>query len=235
MRRDLIRFAATALVMSAALAGCSDPDDPLHSGAPLATVGAGQLITAIQAGDAPAVRAALGAGASPDTVDGGGTPVLVLATHADDIEVARLLIEAGADVNAKDRIQDSAYLYAAAEGRLAILRLTLAHGADLTSTNRFGGTGLIPAAHHGHVETVRELLKTSIDIDHINNLGWTALLEAVILGDGGASHTEIVRLLVEAGADMAVADRGGVTPLAHARERGYSAIVAILEAAGARN
>ena len=56
----------------------------------------------------------------------------------------------------------------------------------------------------------------------------------MILGDGGAAHTEIVRLLVEAGASVNIADRDGVTPLAHARKSGYSGMVRILSAAGAR-
>ncbi|MEO8136060.1 MAG: ankyrin repeat domain-containing protein, partial [Betaproteobacteria bacterium] len=117
---------------------------------------------------------------------------------------------------------------------LDILKLALRSGADVTSTNRFGGTALTPAAHHGHVEAVRELLKTKVSIDHVNKLGWTALLEAVILGDGGARHTQIVRLLVDAKADVNRADRDGVTPLAHAKKRGYTEIVRILEAAGAK-
>jgi ankyrin repeat protein len=145
-----------------------------------------------------------------------------------------VLIAAGADVNAKDKIQDSPYLYAGAEGRNEILKMTLAAGADLKSVNRYGGTALIPAAHHGHPETVKILLATTIDKDHINKLGWTALLEAVILGDGGAVHTEIVRLLVAAGADVNIADRDGVTPFKHARQRGYTAIAGLLAAAGAR-
>ena len=49
-----------------------------------------------------------------------------------------------------------------------------------------------------------------------------------------SKHTEIVRLLVAAGAKVDIADREGVTPLAHARRRGYSAIVRILQGAGAR-
>jgi ankyrin repeat protein len=93
---------------------------------------------------------------------------------------------------------------------------------------------LIPAAHHGHPDTVKILLGTAIDKDHVNRLGWTALLEAVILGDGGKVHTEIARLLVEAGANVSIADRDGVTPLRHARQRGFAAMAAILEAAGAR-
>jgi len=136
-------------------------------------------------------------------------------------------------VNASDRIHDSPFLYAGAEGRLEILRMTLRHGADLASVNRYGGTALIPAAHHGHVDTVRELLKTEIDIDHVNNLGWTALLEAVILGDGGPTYREIIRLLIDAGAAVDIADNDRVTPLQHAVERGYAGIADMLRAAGA--
>jgi uncharacterized protein len=81
---------------------------------------------------------------------------------------------------------------------------------------------------------VKLLLTTRIDKDHVNNLGWTALIEAVTLGDGGPAHTEIVRLLVEAGANVNIADRDRVSPLEHARRRGYSAMVRVLSAAGAR-
>ena len=90
---------------------------------------------------------------------------------------------------------------------------------------------LIPASDRGHVEYVRAILaETEIDVDHVNRLGWTALLEAVILGDGGPDHVEIVRLLLDAGADRSIADRDGVTALEHARERGYDELVALLEA-----
>jgi ankyrin repeat protein len=169
-----------------------------------------------------------------DTRDARRRTALLAATYANRIDAARLLIERGADVNAKDDMQDSPFLYAGAQGRLEILRMTLAAGADLKSTNRYGGTALIPAAHHGHVETVRELLKTRMDVDHVNRLGWTALLEAIVLGDGGPAHTEIVRLLVAHGARLQLADAQGVTPLAHAEQRGQRAIAEILRRAGAR-
>lgn len=191
------------------------------------------LILAVARGDASNVARLLTAGTPASISDEKGRPLVLVATHANNIEVARLLIAGGADVNAKDGIGDSAFLYAGAEGRNEILKLTLPR-ADLKSTNRYGGTALIPAAHHGHVETVKILLGTKIDKDHVNRLGWTALLEAVILGDGGAAHTEIVRLLVEAGANVNIADRDGVTPLAHARRRGYGEIARLLQAKGAR-
>ena len=80
---------------------------------------------------------------------------------------------------------------------------------DLGVVNRFGGVSVIPAAERGHVEYVRRVVTTGIDVDHVNRLGWTALLEAVVLGDGGGRHQEVVRILLDAGADPSIADRDG--------------------------
>ena len=192
------------------------------------------LIAAAERGDSPAVEKLLREGADLAARDDKGRSALLAATHGNQVEAARLLIAAGADVNAKDSIGDSPFLYAGAEGRNEILKMTLAAGADLASTNRYGGTALIPAAHHGHVETVQILLTTAIDKDHVNSLGWTALLEAVILGDGGPAHRAIVRALVDAGANVNLADGDGVRPLALARRRGFADIGRMLETAGGR-
>lgn len=192
------------------------------------------LVRAAEAGDLAAVRRLLDAGTPVDSRDDRRRTALLAATHGNHPAVAQLLIARGADVNAQDDQRDSAFLLAGARGRLDILRLTLAAGADLTSTNRYGGTALIPAAHHGHVETVRALLQTAIAVDHVNRLGWTALLEAIILGDGGAAHTEIARLLLAHGAEAQLADAQGMTPLAHAEQRGQRAIAQLLRQAGAQ-
>ena len=188
-----------------------------------------KFFDAVKKGSSVTIKNMILAGFDIETRDDQGRTALMLATRLNKIEVARVLIEAGADVNAKDNIDDSPFLYAGAEGRLEILRMTLEHGADLSSVNRYGGTALIPAAHHGHVETVRELLKTAIDIDHVNFLGWTALLETVILGDGGPSYVEITRLLINAGADTSVTDNNNVSPLMHARSRGFDQIANLIE------
>lgn len=191
------------------------------------------LIAATGKGDLAEVQRLLAAKADVHARDGRGRTALLAATHGNHVEVARALIAAGADVNAKDDIQDSAYLYAGAAGHLEILKLTLAHGADLKSTNRYGGTALIPACERGHVETVRTLIEAGVKVDHVNRLGWTGLLEAIILSDGGPRHVQIVRLLLEAKADPNLADKDGVTPLAHATQRGYREIERMLREAGA--
>jgi len=72
------------------------------------------------------------------------------------------------------------------------------------------------------------VVQTDVDLDHVNDLGWTALLEAVILGDGGRRHQEVVRLLLDAGVDRTIPDGNGVTALEHARARGQDAVARIL-------
>ncbi len=231
-----LRFARGAawLVLLGAAAHAADGPVASARAAQQANVPIGaQLIAAAEAGDAAGVQRLLAAGASIAARDARGRTALLAATHANRVAVARLLLDAGADVNSQDDIQDSPFLYAGAEGRLEILKLMLRPGAksrpDFSVRNRYGGNALIPACHHGHVETVRELLKTKIDVDHVNNLGWTALLETVILGDGGARYVEITQLLLAHGASAKIADRGGVTPLAHARSRGHAEIARLLE------
>jgi len=200
--------------------------------------GAGSaLIEAAARGDLAATERALAAGAPLEARDASGRTALLAATQGGHVAVARRLIERGADVNAQDSIQDSAFLLAGARGHTEIV-LAAHPKADPKVLNRYGGTALIPACHYGHVETVRALLEwkgpNRVPVDHVNRLGWTALLEAVILGDGGPRHTEIVRLLLAHGANANLPDREGVTPLAHARQRQQAAVVALLQSAGAR-
>jgi hypothetical protein len=192
------------------------------------------LVVAAGDGDLSAVRSLLREGASVRYADDAGVTALIAASYPNHIEVADVLIDAGADVNAQDDSQQSAYLIATSEGYLDLLRLTLQPRADVRSTDSFDGTGLIRAAERGHVDVVVDLLETEIDVDHVNRLGLTALLEAIMFGDGGERHTEVVRLLVGAGADVNLADGDGTTPLAHARQRGFETIAGILERAGAR-
>ena len=194
-----------------------------------------QVIRAAEQGDTESVTKLLAQGASVEMQDENGRTALIIAAYQNNLPIANVLIQMGADVNKQDNTQQSAYLIATSEGYLELLKVTLQAGADVHSKDSYNGTGLIRAADRGHVEIIQELLKTDIEIDHINNLGWTALLEAIILGDGGPRHTEVVRLLVEAGADVNLADSNGITPLAHARQRGYQQIIEILSAAGARD
>ncbi len=188
------------------------------------------LLRAAADGDADRVASTLRAGADIESRDSRERTALLLAVTNDRVEAARLLVAMGADPDAVDDQQDSPWLVTGVTGSVPMLEALLPAKPDLSLLNRYGGTSLIPASERGHVSYVRRVLGTEIEVDHVNRLGWTALLEAVILGDGGPDHQQIVRLLLAAGADRTIPDKEGVTALQHARTRGYAALVRLLEA-----
>jgi uncharacterized protein len=189
------------------------------------------LLAAAQRGDADGVALALRAGADIEARDAERRTALLLAVTGDHVDAARVLVAMGADPDALDDRHDTPWLVTGVTGSVAMLEALLPAGPDLTVRNRFGGVSVIPASERGHVDYVRRVVQTGIDVNHVNDLGWTALLEAVILGDGGERHQQVVRILLDAGADRAIPDRDGVTALEHARTKGYAAITRILEEA----
>ena len=157
--------------------------------------------------------------ASLESANAAGETPLLLAVKNNHLPAAAFLIDAGSNINAQAANKDSPWLLAGALGRTEMLRHMIPKGPDFSLRNRFGGNALIPACERAHVETVKLLLTTKIDVNHVNNLGWTCLLEIVILGDGGPRHVEVAKLVLAAGADPNIADKDGVSPLAHARQK----------------
>lgn len=192
------------------------------------------LSAAAAAGDLTTTRRLLGTGSNPNATDAYGRTPAHIAAHFKRRQTLALLLKSGADPNRLERDRYDIITIAAVANDPETIRVALRYGGRATNvTSRYDGTALIAASHLGNIEAVRVLVTAGAPLDHVNNLQWTALLEAIILGDGGPRHTAVVSTLVKAGADIGIADGYGVTPLAHARSRGYKAIIAILEAAGA--
>ena len=198
-------------------------------------MGVGQAMSlhdAVRAADLAEVKTLLGAGAEIDARNEAQETPLLVAVQQDQTEIAKALIAAGADINAQAANRDSPWLLAGASGRTEIIRAMIPKGPDFTKRNRYGGNALIPACERGHVETIELLLTTAIDVNHVNNLGWTCLLEIVILGDGGPRHQRAAQLVLAHGANPNIADKEGMTPLAHATARGQTEIAAMIAGAG---
>ena len=167
--------------------------------------------------------------------DGHGRTALHVATFARQQPAIKALLAAGANSGALENDRYDAVTIAAVAGDEETLRVLLAGGASAKlTTSRYEGTALIAAAHLGHDGVVRQLIAAGAPLDHVNNLHWTALIEAIVLGDGGRRHQATVRALLNAGASSTLTDREGRTPMQLARMRGYTAIVSMLESAGAK-
>lgn len=191
-----------------------------------------QLLAAARKGDPQKVTLLAAAGADLETRDSSTRTALLIAAAEDQVDAARALVAAGADPDALDNRHDTPWLVTGVTGSTEMAKVILEANPDLTIRNRFGGISIIPASERGHDDYVAFVLEaTDIDVDHVNDLGWTALLEAVILGEGSGRWQRIVQSLVDHGADIDIADRDGVTALQHARNRGFTQVVRILERA----
>ena len=193
------------------------------------------LHAAAQRGDGAALRQALAGGADVSGRDGHGRTPVHVAAFARQREAIQALAAAGADLGLLENDRYDAVTLAAVADDEETLRVLLALGASAKlTTSRYDGTALIAAAHLGHDGVVRQLVAAGAPLDHVNNLHWTAVIEAIVLGDGGPRHQATLKALIDAKANLQLADRSGRTPLALARERGYAAMQRLLEAAGAR-
>jgi len=74
----------------------------------------------------------------------------------------------------------------------------------------------------GNIESLREMINSGVDLNGCNENDWTLLKEAV-----GSHHSEMVRELIRAGADVNLADAEGDTYDAYLSEAADQSIAAI--------
>jgi ankyrin repeat protein len=193
------------------------------------------LHAAAARGDTASIERLIQDGAATSARDDHQRTPLHVAAFRKQTDAALRLMRLGADPNALDAQRYDIVTIAAVADDVPMLKTALAGGGKATNiTSPYDGTALIAAAHLGHDEVVRTLIAAGAPLDHVNNLGWTALIESIVLGDGGKRHVACLEVLVQAGANVNIADRSGATPLTLAKRRGYGEMVAILEKAGAR-
>ncbi len=192
------------------------------------------FLTAAEKGQLEILKSCLEKGVDINTTNRQGRTAIVNASLNKHYECVSFLINAGADINKQDQTCFNPFLLSCLNDDLTLLRIVLPAKPNLDLLTRFGGVGITPASEKGHVEIVRELLeKTEINVNHTNFVGWTPLLEAIVLNDGGEKQQQIVKLLLDHGANPHMTDKYGKKPLELAREKGYNEIAELLIAAGA--
>lgn len=205
--------------------------NPQKEEVPLVKIDTAKYFTAIRKGDLTTVKELLKNNIAINLKDAHNETGVIIATDRNDLAMVKLFLEHGADINlASDKIDNTPIMIASVKGYVDMVRLLIEKSnPDMTILNGYGGTALIPACERGHVAVVKILLeKTNVKVNHINKLGWTALLEAIVLSNGDKNQQEIVKLLLAHGADKNIADKNGITPLEHAKKRGFKELVTLL-------
>jgi ankyrin repeat protein len=194
--------------------------------------GSTPLQEAAELGNAGLIKSLLEAGASADTVNDDGETVLMTVARTGAVDAAELLIEAGADVNAVESWRgQTALMWASSQSNPGMVRLLLKYGANPNVLSALRNwprtttaeprpqwrppgafTALQLAAREGCAPCAAELVKGGADLDTASPEGITALLFSIL-----NAKFDVAKVLIEAGADVNIADKWGRAPL-------YSAI-----------
>ncbi|PNP56733.1 hypothetical protein THARTR1_03429 [Trichoderma harzianum] len=138
--------------------------------------------------------------------DSKSTP-LIMAIAKKNMELVKLLVENGADVNQSIDYECTPVNMATIKNQVEMVRYLLSHNADPNIAMSNGITPLWSAAQQGYSEIARLLVEAKADVHAcIGDYGLTALHTL-------SDSTEIVRVLLEYGADINRVDKKETTPL----------------------
>jgi ankyrin repeat protein len=173
-------------------------------------------------------------------------PTAALGGRDTYLEIVRLLLDHGADLNVREAegsIRLDALMIACQRMHTEIVRLLLDRGANPNAVYfPWSSSPLLEACLQGDIETSRLLLSRGANVNFQITLGVNAQGRTGDPGDirphvgltplMAASHAdnlELVKLLVNAGANVNVVDSRGFTAEEHARRLGRAEIVQYFE------
>jgi ankyrin repeat protein len=218
--------------------------------------GQAPLYLAAKGGHLHTTELLLTRGALVDQLKDNGSTALSVAAFQGHDSILRLLLERGAEVDHVNDEGNTPLMFAVQQGHLHIVELLQYLGADILHANADGATPLHFAAHHGHLDVVEWLLAQGAEVDqtisaedstplqlaveqshldivrlllkhtdpsNIVNLGSILLTFAAQAG-----HLEIVRHLLDCGADINYRGYLGETALFIAAFEGDIRIVELL-------
>jgi uncharacterized protein len=212
------------------------------------------LIEAVRNRDVQSVRTLLKERADVNAPQGDGATALHWAAHLDDLAIADVLIRAGAHPSTANDVGATPLHLACTNRSTPMVERLLAAGANPNARLLNGETVLMTCARAGEARAVKALLAHGAVVDAKESThDQTALMWAV-----AQRHPDVVRLLVETGADLRARSRsypqtvvgvqtqragrealnysvlrGGSTPLLFAARAGEVASAGVLLDAGA--
>lgn len=177
-------------------------------------------------------------GAAVDETNRKGLTALHCSALCGSMEIAEVLVEGGADVNhpSVDEKCWTPLCLAVRNGHADIVKLLVNNGADVNNKMAEGMTALHMVALEGDSKSnslnmAKLLLENGSAVDMTSGSGFTPLIVAASRG-----HVEMVRLLINAGADVNCTvggKKGGYSALSAAAIRGHLETMQLLMDNGA--
>ena len=205
------------------------------------------LMIAAQEGHPEAAQMLLTAGANPNATQKDGATALMIAAKRSHAEVVKMLLAAGANPDTAYEDGLTALMGATGRGHSEVVKMLLAAGANPNATKDNGWTALMGPAQEGYLKIAKALLDAGANPNAAIDNGIPALLANALFADkkspngqtplmfaAGRGHSEVVKMLLAAGANPNAAKDNGWTALMGAAFYGYPEVVKMLLAAGAK-
>lgn len=176
------------------------------------------------------VAALISAGADANAADRRGQTALHLAARLGDVTLVRTLLASGADVSLKTaaELDGTSVLHEAIQsGSVEVARLLVERGrANVNAKNDKGRTPLHRAVWRADVALSKYLLDIGAQVDALDENDRTPLHWAAFFG---ATHGELIALLLRHGSDLTVRDKLKLTAVQISRVKKFDNAVKIFD------
>jgi ankyrin repeat protein len=179
------------------------------------------LIEAVLWGNKEIIELLLSRGADIDHTNKDGQTALIKAARWGNKEIIELLLSRGVGIDHTNKDGDTALIKAASTywGNKRMIELLLGHGADINQANKDGKTALIGAVDHKSRQInniLRRFTRRSFFRCRSVTEGPDSITDASILEKVRRESEEIIKHLLDRGANIYHADKNGKTALDYA-------------------
>ncbi|XP_067652983.1 uncharacterized protein [Haliotis asinina] len=148
----------------------------------------------------------VGRGADVSLVDRYGDNVLHFACRDGDLETVKLIVSMNVvDINSRGWNSMTPVMRAAWRGHRDVVKFLVGRGADVSLVDGYGNNVLHFVCRDGDLETVKLIM--SMNVVDINSRGWNSMTP--VMWAAGKGHRDVVKFLVDRGADVSLVNGGG--------------------------
>jgi len=141
-----------------------------------------------------------------------------------------IALNKGVNPNLQNKFGQTALVKAAQVGNFEMIKLLLDYGADPNIQTHTGSNALITAAQRNYPKIVKLLLEKGADVQQQTSGGAQVLWLAIV--ENKNINYDVIKYLLEYGAEVNTIDREWKTPLNRAEEMGRGDIVELLKEYG---
>ncbi len=204
-----------------------------------------ELLEAAEKGSLEQVTTLVEKGADVNTKRSYRTAVMA-AAQSGNLDLVKFLVEKGADPQVKSRLGNTAVMSAVRSGNLEVVKFLTGKGVGVNAEDEKGRTALMFAARAGKLGIVEFLVDRGANVNAKDRIDQTVLMcatggklinfdETAVKPDGRgkSANLEVVKFLIDKGADVNARGPGSRTATMLAAEAGDPEIVKLLLGMGA--